>query len=73
MSFNHAIYIKQFRFSEFGGPIHERPVEDVAFSVARFIQKGGSFINYYMVRLISFSYCNEEQYLTVCAKPYSLC
>ncbi|KAL3818795.1 hypothetical protein ACJIZ3_004700 [Penstemon smallii] len=35
-------------FSEFGGPIHERPVQDLAFAVARFIQKGGSFINYYM-------------------------
>ncbi|KAG6471669.1 hypothetical protein ZIOFF_069115 [Zingiber officinale] len=35
-------------FTEFGGAIHHRPVEDLAFSVARFIQKGGSFINYYM-------------------------
>ncbi|XP_058747153.1 uncharacterized protein LOC131620157 [Vicia villosa] len=37
------------RFSEFGGPIHKRPVQDLAFAVARFIQKGGSFVNYYMV------------------------
>ncbi|XP_056693323.1 beta-galactosidase 3 isoform X2 [Spinacia oleracea] len=35
-------------FSEFGGPVHERPVEDLAFAVARFIQSGGSYINYYM-------------------------
>ncbi|CAN1813980.1 Beta-galactosidase 3 [Linum perenne] len=35
-------------FSEFGGPNHQRPVEDLAFAVARFIQKGGSFVNYYM-------------------------
>ncbi|KAK1433309.1 hypothetical protein QVD17_10219 [Tagetes erecta] len=35
-------------FTEFGGPIHERPVQDLAFGVARFIQKGGSFFNYYM-------------------------
>ncbi|KAG1334098.1 Beta-galactosidase 5 [Cocos nucifera] len=35
-------------FTEFGGTVHQRPVEDLAFSVARFIQKGGSFINYYM-------------------------
>ncbi|KAG6436226.1 hypothetical protein SASPL_101111 [Salvia splendens] len=35
-------------FEEFGGPIHHRPVEDLAFAVARFIQRGGSFINYYM-------------------------
>nr|ACP18875.1 beta-galactosidase pBG(a) [Carica papaya] len=35
-------------FTEFGGAVPYRPVEDLAFSVARFIQKGGSFINYYM-------------------------
>uniref|UniRef100_A0A7N0TX48 beta-galactosidase n=1 Tax=Kalanchoe fedtschenkoi TaxID=63787 RepID=A0A7N0TX48_KALFE len=35
-------------FTEFGGPVHQRPVEDLAFAVARFIQKGGSFVNYYM-------------------------
>ncbi|GLT57976.1 hypothetical protein SLA2020_309060 [Shorea laevis] len=35
-------------FTEFGGAIHQRPVEDLAFAVARFIQKGGSFVNYYM-------------------------
>ncbi|KAK8710392.1 hypothetical protein V6N13_145716 [Hibiscus sabdariffa] len=35
-------------FSEFGGPLHHRPVEDLAFAVARFIQNGGSFVNYYM-------------------------
>ncbi|XP_030499794.2 beta-galactosidase 3 [Cannabis sativa] len=35
-------------FTEFGGPIHHRPVQDLAFAVARFIQRGGSFINYYM-------------------------
>ena len=37
------------RFTEFGGPLHHRPAEDLAFAVARFIQKGGSFVNYYMV------------------------
>ncbi|XP_027112186.1 beta-galactosidase 3 [Coffea arabica] len=35
-------------FEDFGGPVHHRPVEDLAFAVARFIQKGGSFVNYYM-------------------------
>ncbi|GAV72117.1 Glyco_hydro_35 domain-containing protein [Cephalotus follicularis] len=35
-------------FTDFGGPIYQRPVEDLAFAVARFIQKGGSFVNYYM-------------------------
>ncbi|KAJ3702733.1 hypothetical protein LUZ61_006438 [Rhynchospora tenuis] len=35
-------------FTEFGGTVKQRPAEDLAFAVARFIQKGGSFINYYM-------------------------
>ncbi|KAK7280700.1 hypothetical protein RJT34_25767 [Clitoria ternatea] len=35
-------------FTEFGGPIYQRPVQDLAFAVARFIQKGGSYFNYYM-------------------------
>ncbi|XP_051132735.1 beta-galactosidase 5-like [Andrographis paniculata] len=35
-------------FEEYGEPVHHRPVEDLAFAVARFIQKGGSFVNYYM-------------------------
>ncbi|KAG9151014.1 hypothetical protein Leryth_003135 [Lithospermum erythrorhizon] len=35
-------------FTEFGGAVPYRPAEDMAFSVARFIQKGGAFINYYM-------------------------
>ncbi|PQQ21373.1 hypothetical protein Pyn_17960 [Prunus yedoensis var. nudiflora] len=35
-------------YTEFGGAVPSRPAEDLAFSVARFIQKGGSFINYYM-------------------------
>ncbi|KAK3210502.1 hypothetical protein Dsin_015208 [Dipteronia sinensis] len=29
-------------------PVPNRPVEDLALSVARFIRNGGSFINYYM-------------------------
>ncbi|KAF8388821.1 hypothetical protein HHK36_025501 [Tetracentron sinense] len=35
-------------FTGFGGPVPHRPAEDLAFAVARFIQKGGAFINYYM-------------------------
>ncbi|RWR77613.1 beta-galactosidase isoform X2 [Cinnamomum micranthum f. kanehirae] len=35
-------------YTKFGGPAPHRPVEDLAFAVAKFIQKGGSFINYYM-------------------------
>ncbi|QCD80295.1 beta-galactosidase [Vigna unguiculata] len=35
-------------YTEFGGPVPRRPAEDMAFSVARFVQNGGSFVNYYM-------------------------
>ncbi|KAH7848361.1 hypothetical protein Vadar_001912 [Vaccinium darrowii] len=38
--------VKLQNLLEFGGPIQQRPVEDLAFAVARFIQKGGSFVNY---------------------------
>ncbi|XVF88753.1 hypothetical protein PTKIN_Ptkin19aG0076800 [Pterospermum kingtungense] len=35
-------------YTEFGGAVPTRPAEDIAFSVARFIQNRGSFVNYYM-------------------------
>ncbi|KAJ8765328.1 hypothetical protein K2173_012025 [Erythroxylum novogranatense] len=35
-------------FKRFGDPNPHRPPEDIAFSVARFFQKGGSLQNYYM-------------------------
>nr|AAK40304.1 beta-galactosidase [Capsicum annuum] len=35
-------------FTKFGGPIPQRPAEDIAFSVARFVQNNGSYFNYYM-------------------------
>ncbi|EPS72770.1 beta-galactosidase, partial [Genlisea aurea] len=35
-------------FSSYGDPLPHRPVEDIAFSVARFYQLGGTFQNYYM-------------------------
>ncbi|KAG0454694.1 hypothetical protein HPP92_023986 [Vanilla planifolia] len=35
-------------YTGFGGAVPHRPVEDLAFAVTRFIQKGGSFVNYYM-------------------------
>lgn len=41
--------MRAFRFTEFGGPKPQRPVQDLAFAVARFIQTGGTFVNYYMV------------------------
>ncbi|XP_027329281.1 beta-galactosidase-like [Abrus precatorius] len=35
-------------YTEFGGAVPRRPAEDLAFSVVRFIQNAGSFVNYYM-------------------------
>lgn len=35
-------------FQSFGGAVPYRPVEDLAFSVARFYERGGTFQNYYM-------------------------
>ncbi|GAV66382.1 Glyco_hydro_35 domain-containing protein/Gal_Lectin domain-containing protein [Cephalotus follicularis] len=35
-------------FLTFGGAVPYRPVEDIAFAVARFYQLGGTFQNYYM-------------------------
>ncbi|KAJ1687875.1 hypothetical protein LUZ63_019265 [Rhynchospora breviuscula] len=35
-------------YTAFGKPVPHRPPQDMAFSVAAFIQKGGSFVNYYM-------------------------
>ena len=44
-------------FTAFGKPVPHRPVEDLAFAVARFIQKGGSFVNYYMVSSVESAAC----------------
>ncbi|CAK7328423.1 unnamed protein product [Dovyalis caffra] len=35
-------------YATWGGRLPHRPVEDLAFAVARFFQRGGSFQNYYM-------------------------
>ncbi|RDX82576.1 Beta-galactosidase 8 [Mucuna pruriens] len=35
-------------FLSFGGSVPYRPVEDLAFAVVRFFQRGGTFQNYYM-------------------------
>ncbi|GLT61015.1 hypothetical protein SLA2020_337510 [Shorea laevis] len=35
-------------FAMWGGRLPHRPVEDLAFAIARFFQRGGSFQNYYM-------------------------
>lgn len=45
-------YNNNHRYTKFGGPIPTRPVEDIAFAVARFVQNNGSFFNYYMVRIL---------------------
>lgn len=37
------------RLLGFGQAVPYRPVEDMAFAVAKFIQNKGSFVNYYMV------------------------
>lgn len=42
------------RYTEYGAAVPRRPAEDLAFSVARFIQNGGAFVNYYMVAFWSF-------------------
>ena len=55
LSFLFLIRRNKIRFNEFGGTVHERPVQDLAFAVARFVRSGGSFINYYMVlTLVNF-------------------
>ncbi|XP_031253021.1 beta-galactosidase 9 isoform X2 [Pistacia vera] len=35
-------------YTTWGGRLPHRPAEDLAFAVARFYQRGGSFMNYYM-------------------------
>ncbi|KAI9194696.1 hypothetical protein LWI28_008308 [Acer negundo] len=35
-------------YTTWGGRLPHRPAEDLAFAVARFFQRGGSFMNYYM-------------------------
>ncbi|TXG73868.1 hypothetical protein EZV62_002447 [Acer yangbiense] len=43
-----GVDVSSFRFLPFGGPVPYRPAEDLAFAVARFYQRGGTFQNYYM-------------------------
>ncbi|XP_077228648.1 beta-galactosidase 9-like [Tasmannia lanceolata] len=38
-------------YTTWGGTVPHRPVEDNAFAIARFFQRGGCFQNYYMVQL----------------------
>ncbi|KAK4483659.1 hypothetical protein RD792_010860 [Penstemon davidsonii] len=35
-------------YTQYGGAVPKRPAEDLAFSVARFVQNNGSYFNYYM-------------------------
>ncbi|KAG9160089.1 hypothetical protein Leryth_005803 [Lithospermum erythrorhizon] len=39
-------------YTDWGERLPHRPVEDIAFAVARFFQRGGSFMNYYMIQNI---------------------
>ncbi|KAK3035261.1 hypothetical protein RJ639_034698 [Escallonia herrerae] len=48
VGFKSRVYWLASRFRTFGGRSPHRPPEDVAYSVARFFQKGGSVQNYYM-------------------------
>lgn len=45
------------RYTSWGDRIPHRPTEDIAFAVARFFQRGGSFQNYYMVCEIYIYIC----------------
>lgn len=60
------------RFKTFGGRDPHRPAEDVAFSVARFFQKGGSLNNYYMVQMFLFLFLNHgfASYTSYCIRTY---
>ncbi|KAF6137181.1 hypothetical protein GIB67_030945, partial [Kingdonia uniflora] len=41
-------------FTAFRGTFHRHPEEDLAFSIVRFIQKGESFVNYYMAHVFNY-------------------
>jgi len=64
--------ILDIRFTEFGGPIYQRPVQDLAFAVARFIQKGGSYINYYMVGVLQWFISHLTEHNTKYTHSYGL-
>lgn len=51
------LWLFLWRYTSWGGRVPHRPVEDIAFAVARFFQRGGSFQNYYMVKLIFKCHC----------------
>lgn len=46
--------IHDYRYRVFGDPPSQRAAEDIAYSVARFFSKNGSFVNYYMVKWLKF-------------------
>ncbi|KAF3560065.1 hypothetical protein F2Q69_00017171 [Brassica cretica] len=48
-------------YTKWGGSLPHRPAEDLAFAVARFYQRGGSFQNYYM------NACEHSMLSPVCA------
>lgn len=54
-----------FRFKTFGSRDPHRPPEDVAYSVARFFQKGGSLHNYYMVNVFKLIFIHGYYYFLI--------
>lgn len=72
----HCLYssLMLCRYTEFGGPV-PWPAEDLAFSVARFIQKGGSFVNYYTVISLFIDFvvqCVGSPFLDIKLCPFVL-
>ena len=60
-----------FRYTDFGTAVPYRPAEDLAFSVARFVQNRGSYVNYYMVFLRYPSTC-LICYANLCSRKFDL-
>lgn len=58
------------RYTNWGGGIPHRPVEDIAFAVARFFQRGGSLMNYYMV--CACVGCNILRWVAKCCLKYQI-
>ncbi|RHN75922.1 putative glycosidase [Medicago truncatula] len=53
----------------FGGGFPHRPVEDLAFAVARFFQRGGTFQNYYMVLQPEMFFTSSIYYMVLFLRP----
>lgn len=60
----------EHRFLSFGGAVPYRPAEDLAFAVARFFQRGGTFQNYYMVL---YKFLTKRRDFTFLIYQYFVC